>query len=180
MTTFHQWRLKVVLGISIVVLTVTVTLGVVLIFTPPVWSPLGEYPVQEVHDRADGGNTPAVYITGDVHSTGVKCNRSTEEVPIIGTQSWVSVLPPGTAIMIVKDARNVRIPGCSTRDYANPIPAEVQARTIALYAAGYHDVTWYVTGSDTPIRGGKLGQKVVWQTQSFRILLDPIAPQPNP
>ena len=178
MTFAHVWRFKAIIGAGIVALTVVMTLGVVSILTPHVWSPLGEYPVQEIHDRANGGNTPAVYITGDVHSTGTKCNRSNEEVPIIGTQLWVSVLPPGTAIQVVKDARNVRLPGCSTRDYANPIPAEVKARTVALYAAGYKDVTWFVTGSDTPIRNGKLGQRVVWQTQSFRILLDP--DQPNP
>jgi hypothetical protein len=170
MTTFHQWRLKAMICLGIVAASVVMTLGLVKIFAPPVWAPLGEYPVQEVKNRAGGSDVPAVYLDDDVYSTGSKCNRTDAAVSIIGSQSWVSANPPGTAIPIVKEARNVRLPGCSTRDYVNPIPPEVKARTVALYDAGFQDVTWYVTGSDTPVRDGETGQRVVWQTQSFKIL----------
>ena len=95
--------------------------------TPAPWSPLGDYPVQTVTDRAGGGNVPTVYIGRLLHVHGVKCNTTGAPVTVRGQSEWISIIPPGT-ILAHTSGTATRAPGCSARDYENPIPAEVAVR----------------------------------------------------
>jgi hypothetical protein len=142
----------------------------------PVWAPLGNYPVQRVGNRDGSGDVPSVYIDGILRVHGIKCNDSKSPVPVRGTQEWVSVQPPGSIIPTSRGTA-IRPPGCSSKDYDNPIPVEVQTRTKAMWANGAVNVSWYISGSDTPYdeTGKRVGVEVPWQTENFLILPNPYA-----
>ena len=139
----------------------------------PPWNPLGEYPVQTVLNRADPASTsPALRLGDQVEVTGSKCNATADNVTIVGTTSWVSVEPPGTALD-VGGGTAVRVPGCTTRTFKNPIPPVVAERVRDLHDRGVTRSIWFITGTETPTRDdGPDGVKRVWVTENFTIIAE--------
>ena len=139
----------------------------VFIATRPEPAEVLHYPVQRVLSRVAGSDRPSVRLGQDIEVRGTKCNDSTSPVAVAGVTSWVSLDPPGTVIEAGHGAA-VRAPGCTTRTYSNPVPAEVAARTAAITAVTKAPcVTWMVAGVETPTNPLILAAQ--WQSEPVDI-----------
>lgn len=138
---------------------------------PAVYDPLGEYPTQIVTSRVEGVSSPAARLGGTVDVTGTKCNNSDEPVQVNTTQVWTLSVPAGTQIERPTDGTSTRIPGCTTSEFQNVIPAAVVERTEQLLFQGIRPV-WRITGCDTPIHPytGEDGERRCYETQNFTLL----------
>ena len=142
-------------------LAVAVVLGViaagqaVYIATRPRPVAIFDYPTQKV-----------LFATGaEVTVRGTKCSTAQAPVKLAQVTSWVSVDPPGTVIDVSR-AAVTRKPGCRTREYHNPVPAAVTARTAAIAASsGAPCVAWRITGVETPSDPNILPG--TWTTEPF-------------
>lgn len=183
-------RLTVVLTIAMVVAALAIGATAVTLYQQATkWDPLGVYEVQTVLDRLPGESAPAVLLSsGFVHVTGQKCNNSEDPIIVTGTKSWLLIEPPGSLIpdapaLPSKSNQPVstpkRLPGCTNKDYDNPIPAGVRERVIQLAREGRYSSVWAITGIETPeADNGDKGVQRSWATTNFTIIYD--GPRPVP
>jgi hypothetical protein len=117
-------------GLSLVLMTTLL----LIISGGDEWSPLGEYPVQEVIEVE----------TLTVETVAVKCNDASDPVLVAGRSSWTRSDIVGTAVE-TGSGIGIRYPGCETIRYSNSIPKtvlEISQPTPAL---------WYINGTERPI-----------------------------
>jgi hypothetical protein len=137
----------------------------------PLYDPLGDYPVQIVtaQEILDDG-TKAVVLSHAVEVEGVKCNDSSEPVPISGSITWQSVDPRGSVIQ-TGDGERTAEPGCTTTVFQNSIPLEVQISIQSQHNSGIDRPIWRITGVEYPLdRNGARGEPRRFQTENFVVL----------
>lgn len=180
----EMFALVAALVVSVFSLVLTISIGV----RGSPWNPLGEYPTQQVKNRSvtpstypagssinlsTAANGPNLYVNQDVEVEGTKCNASSEVVEIVGTTQWVAIEPPGS-IFVTGSGSSHRDPGCTTRNYKNPVPTVVKDRVNQLHEQGIDESIWQITGVETPVRDdGDDGVKRVWQTDNFTLIYAP-------
>lgn len=127
------------------------------------FEPLGDYPVQVVHNRLPGIEGPALYLGDTARITGTKCVNAKEPIPVMGRSIWISrderapnIIWQGPGVGQV----SLRSPGCTTRIFANVLPE------------GITPGTWRLEGSDTATQGSRQQVKPYW-SEDFRILPQP-------
>lgn len=130
-------------------------------FRDRAWSPLGSYPVQKVAQRMVLPSEPVIV-------SGRKCNATKSPVTVTGRIQIQSVYPMGT-IILVGSGVAIRMPGCATFRYANPIPQVVRSRAAEVCRSTRSPSQWKFTGVETPTRDSGTGVPKPWQTESFTI-----------
>lgn len=180
-----------VFALMIVALAMVVVgvIGVRLYESATRWDPLGDYPVQVAYSKVgdvrqqpqrsplDNNSTtspsvllPTIYLGEEIHTTGIKCTATAEEVTVTGVLSWVSDLPPGRIIEVSRGG-GPRGPGCITYEYANPIPPEVLEAIDELLEDGIVESEWHLTGTEIPVReDGTEGEPRTWTSTVFRVI----------
>lgn len=184
-------RFTVILTVAMIVAALAIGATAVTLYQQATrWDPLGQYETQTVIDRLPGMSAPAVRLSGGfVNVTGQKCNNSDEPITVTGTKSWVLIEPPGSIIpdnapaSTDKNGNRIsapeRLPGCTLKDYKNPIPGGVRERVIQLAAEGQYETIWVITGIETPeADNGDVGVARSWATTNFTIVYD--GPKPVP
>ena len=139
-------------------LVLVASIFVVWAGTEDPWDPLGNYPQQKI----TGSRVLSIAAGDKLAVTATKC--ADEQVTVTGVSRWQSVEPPGT-IVLVSSGTAVRPKGCTTLDYANPIP-----RAIAEIVEAGGPTRWVISGTETPIRDGKQGVPRAWQTEPFQVV----------
>lgn len=134
----------------------------------PTFDPL-RLSVQQVMNRLDGVDGPAIHLGEELAVSAVKCNISGKDIGIEGKTRWVSVDPGGTVVEgTVGSGIRPASPECPEFHYSNKLPPAVVARTEELFAEGRTSVSWTYTGIETPL--GLRGAPRVWSTEVFRIV----------
>lgn len=156
---------------TLAVLACAVLFGVWLqtnVLDPPAWDPLGDYPVQRIDSRIAGEHGPSAYAPGEVQITATKCNNASRIVRVAGYSTWQRVDPPFVAIANGAGISS-RIPGCTTTDYHNDIPAAVTEATERVGGRA----TWRLIGAETPIdiAGREVGVRHNWESQNFVLVV---------
>jgi hypothetical protein len=128
-----------------------------------------ELPEQKVLNRIDGVTGPALHLDEDLKVYAQKCNNSGQDVGVAGRIIWRSVDPAGTQVD-AGGGSSIRTgtPRCFERNYSNPIPDGVVARTRELFDQGYPRVVWQLNGVETPL--GPEAVPKAWSTEPFAIL----------
>lgn len=130
-----------------------------------------EYPEQRVLNHVTGTNGPSLTITDTLKVRATKCVKGTQSVEVSGNLTWVSQDPPGSVV----DAGHgsvVRAPGCTTKIFDNPLPADVVRRTEEILKSTHAEfVTWRLTGTETPV--DPTLQAKTWQTEAFDLYVTP-------
>ena len=139
-----------------------------------VYSPLAEYPVQDIitDQRIEGIDT--VSLWEPVAVRGTKCVDPGENIEVTGVLSWQPIEPMGPVIEV---GTGVRIPeaGCTTEQFENIIPLEVRLALIEQFNSGIVNPTWRITGRETPVNidTGEVGTSKIWYTENFIVINDP-------
>lgn len=143
---------------------------------PPVWDPLGEYPVQRIASTVPGVDGPAVRVGDPVKVVDVvKCNNWPTEVQVRGRFRWQSI-EPGGLISGERSGTAIRPPGCDPSPaFINTPPPEVVTQMRAALLDAGAPVTWSITGEETPVdppegyaRGD--GETHAWRTENFTVV----------
>jgi hypothetical protein len=152
---------------AVVVLAVTAIGQAYYIAHIPKPAAVLDFPQQVVISRLPGQLGPAVRIGTDVIVRGTKCNRAAKVLEVQTQRAWVTVDPPGT---VVPDVRNqsIRKRGCVAREFTNPLPAGVVARTRELItSSGVPCVSWQITGTEQPLDHAY--RPATWRTEPFLV-----------
>lgn len=134
---------------------------------PAAWDPIEPYARQQVLNT--GGPIPHDEV---VVVAGEKCYS--EAVTIDGVVAWATEDPPGTHIVTgFGQADRVEgcvkfCDGCAVAAFRNTIPQAVIDADSALREQGV-DPVWYITGTETPKQGDRVGVARTWRTESFRL-----------
>jgi hypothetical protein len=121
---------------------------------------------QIVLNRVPGVEGPAVGGGEDLHVIVTKCNVSGKEVGVSGHSVWRTADPAGSFVEGTSGtAIRPATPRCVTKEFVNPIPEAVLARTRDLLAGGVRRVTWQLAGVDTPLH--PTGVERAWTTEAF-------------
>jgi len=139
-----------------------------------VYSPLAEYPVQDVitNRRIDG--IDAVSLWEPVEVSGTKCIDPGQNIEITAIVSWQPISPRGNAIEVGTGIRRPEA-GCTTERFENVIPLEVRLALIEQFNSGIVNPTWSIIGRETPVNidTGEIGTSKIWYTENFIVINDP-------
>lgn len=142
--------------------------------TEVVYSPLAEYPVQEVIEETHLDGIAYVGMFDPITIRGTKCVDAGEHIEITGVVSWQPIDPLGPVIEVGTGTR-IPEPGCTTTIYENVIPFEVRVAMIEQFNNGIVNPTWRITGRETPVDvvTGDIGTSKTWYTENFIVNNDP-------
>lgn len=157
--------------LTILALSVSVTLfglSLALFVTagdPAPWNPLGDYPIQVVGPLVPRvGGVATITVNDRVPIIGTKCNNADHKVDVRGMYEWKRVDPLGVAVPGAASG-GVRLPGCTTFSFLNPIPDAIVADVLARGPS-----IWQITGIETPLdKDGGEGVPRTYQSENFRI-----------
>lgn len=158
----------------VVALGVLIALVVVVFTLPsrlhgPSFDPL-RLPPQQVLNRVDGVEGPAVRAGDDLRVLATKCNLSGKEIGVSGMSAYRTLEPAGSTVTLPQgSALRPAEPKCVERAFSNALPPAVVARTAELLAAGASRVVWQLTGVETPLGPGGVARG--WFTEPFAIVL---------
>lgn len=140
------------------------------------WAPLGPYQTQLIlNTRIFHSDDPAyvkfnnirmVYLNEEVFVRATKCNKSKQNVDIIGTANWAVLDPRGYATPDVS-GQAVRLPGCISYAYRGPIPQEI----VNIVKQYDRPVLVWRQGHEIPRdKDGHYGKRIDWHTDPFVIM----------
>ena len=118
------------------------------------YHPMTDYPVQTVLSRVPGVEGPAIVVGGELRVRGTKCTRS--DTPVTGSFVFVTIGDPRRVVEGISGT-GIRRAGCTTREYANPLPA------------GVVPGLWQLAGLEIA-RDGTREQRKAWESEQFQVV----------
>lgn len=137
------------------------------------YSPMGEFPLQQVNNTVTDVIGPAVMVGDDLNVTATRCSKIDKPLDVKGQYFWKLIDPPSFTVAAIPLSPGIIPPGCTTTVFLNKMPTEVISRSIVIFRDTGIFPVWQIQGEATAYRkNGEKGQTKFWQTQNFTVVVD--------